>query len=119
MLFTSQEIFMTVLPQDDFDRPIPALRLKSGAAHSIAVTATSARNTVALDDTTRIVSIFSTVPVYIKFGGNSVTATTSDHYFPAGLYYDIAIGGDEVAHYSHVAVLRAETDGTLYISEKE
>ena len=110
---------MTILPQDTFDRPIPALRLKPGAAHSIAAGATSARNTTAFGDSTRIVSLFATVPVYVRFGGSGVTAASTDHYFPEGLYYDFSIGGDEAPQYKYVAVLRASTDGTVYISEKE
>ena len=110
---------MTILPQDTFDRPIPALRLKPGAAHSIAASASSARNAAVFGDTTRIVSLFATVPVYLRFGGSSVSAATTDHYFPEGIYYDVAIGGDEAPQYKYVAVLRASTDGTVYISEKE
>jgi hypothetical protein len=48
-----------------------------------------------------------------------VTATESDHYFPQGVYYDLAIGGGKTAHYTHVAALRVSSDCTLYISEKE
>jgi hypothetical protein len=35
------------------------------------------------------------------------------------MYYDFSIGGDEAVQYKYVAVLRASTDGTVYISEKE
>lgn len=110
---------MTILPQDTFDRPIPALRLRPGGAHTITAGATSARNTTGFADSTRIVSVFATVPVFVRFGGSTVTAATTDHYIPEGLYYDIAIGGDEAPQYKHVAVIRASSDGTVYISEKE
>lgn len=109
----------TLLPQDTNDNPIPALRLKQGGAHAITVTATSARNTTAFASDTQIISLYATSAVYIKFGNSSVTATSADHYFPAGIYYDIAIGGENSAHYTHIAVLRTDTDGYLYISEKE
>jgi hypothetical protein len=110
----------TYLPRDAHGNPIPAVRLKSPGAHTIAVTASTARNSTAFNADTRIVSLYATVPVYIKFGGASVTATSSDHFYPAGLYYDFAIGGDETAHHTHVAVLRVgDTDGLLYVSEKE
>ncbi|MDH5722605.1 MAG: hypothetical protein OEY94_04700 [Alphaproteobacteria bacterium] len=110
----------TFLPQDSNDNPIPALRLKSGGAHSISAAAASARNSTAFAAETKIVSLYSDVAVYVRFGDSAVTAATTDHYFPAGLYYDIAIGGENTAHYTHVAVLRAGvTDGTVYISEKE
>ncbi len=109
----------TLLPQDSDNNPIPALRLKGSAAHTISAGASSARNTTAFDADTRVVSVFADVPVYINFGGSTVTATTSDHYFPAGVYYDIAIGGDRTGHNTHLAILRVGTDGSVYISEKE
>ena len=109
----------TFLPQDSNDNPIPALRFKSGGAHSISATASSTRNSTAFATDTKIVSLYADVAVYVCFGDSSITATTSDHYFPAGLYYDIAIGGENTAHYTHVAILRADTDGAVYISEKE
>lgn len=110
---------MTSLPLDSHDNPIPALRLKDGGAHVVAAGAASARNTAAFDATTKVISLYATVPVYVKMGDSTVTATTSDHYFPAGVYYDIALGSDRSGYMSHIAVLRESSDGTLYISEKE
>lgn len=109
----------TFLPTDMDDNVIPAVRLKSGGAHSVSVTGTSARNTTAFNAETRIVSLYATGPVYVKFGDSSVTATSSDHYFPSGVYYDFAVGGGKVGHYTHVAALQVTSGCTLYISEKE
>lgn len=111
----------TLLPKDADNNPIPALRLRSGGAHVIAATNTSARNSVAFDEDTRVISIFTTGPVYLKFGGASVTATNTDHYFPNGIYYDFAISGGNSKGplHTHVAVLRADGDCSVYISEKE
>lgn len=109
----------TLLPLDSDNNPIPAMRLKSGGAHTISAGAASARNTTAFNAETKVVSVYADVPVYINFGGSTVTATTSDHYFPAGVYYDIAIGGGRTGHYTHMAVLRVSADGTVRISEKE
>lgn len=111
---------MTFLPKDSNDQPIPALRLKDGAAHSLNATDTAAINTTAFDSKTRIVSLYATVPVYVKFGASdTVTATSADHYFPNGIYYDIAIGGGQTAHTPYISVLRAsDTNGDVYISEK-
>ncbi len=109
----------TLLPQDSNDNPIPALRMKNGKAHKISIGATSARNATAFDDTTQIVGLYADAPVYIAFGNASVTATTDDHFFPAGIYYDLSIGGDHARHYTHIAVLQADSAGTLFISEKE
>lgn len=111
---------MTILPKDLNDNTIPALRLKDGAAHSVSVSDTAATNASAFDSTTRVVSLYATTDIYIKFGvSDTVTATSSDHFFPAGVYYDIAIGGsDNIAQYTHISAIRSDADGTLYISEK-
>jgi hypothetical protein len=108
----------TILPTDDNNNPIPALRFRDGGAHKITVTATSARNAAAFDAGTRVVSLYASAPVYVRFGGSSVSAETTDHYFPGGIYYDVAIGGEGAFQATHVAALRAESDCTLYISEK-
>lgn len=109
----------TKLPLDSNDNPIPALRLKSGGAHTISTSAISARNSTAFDTETRVVSVYATQDVYLAFGDSSVAATSSDHFFPAGVYYDVALGGDGAAHATHVAALRVTDDGTVYVSEKE
>ncbi len=109
----------TLLPTDVDDNPIPAVRLKASGAHTIATSGTSARNNTAFDGDTRIISLYATEDVYIKFGDAAVTATTTDHFFPKGVYYDFAIGGDRTAHYTHIAALQVSAAGALYISEKE
>lgn len=109
----------TKLPLDTNDNPIPALRLKDGAAHSISTSVSSARNSTAFDAETRVISVYATEDVYLAFGDSSVTASTTDHFFPAGLYYDVAIGGDGTGHFTHLAALRVSADGAVYISEKE
>ena len=109
----------TLLPQDIDNNPIPALRLKENGAHTINVSATSARNATAFAASTRVISLYCDTDIYIAFGNNSVNATTSDHFFPAGLYYDIAIGSERSGHDTHIAAIRSSVDGTLYISEKE
>ena len=111
---------MTSQPLDSNNHPLPALRLKKNGAHIIAASATSARNTAAFDEGTKIISIYATAPVYIAMGGPDVTAGSGDHFYPGGIYYDFAIEGQGAAHYTHIAVLRADgVDGTVYISEKE
>ena len=111
----------TLLPKDADNNAIPALRLRDGGAHNISITGAAARNITAFDEGTKVVSIYSTVAVYLKFGDNTVNATTADHYFPAGTYYDIAISGGsgKGAHNAYVSVLRFDEDGAIYISEKE
>lgn len=108
----------TILPTDENNHPIPALRLRESGAHKITVTGTSARNTTAFNTGTRVISLYATGAVYVKLGGSGVTATTSDHYFPANTYYDIAIGGEEAAQTLYLSAIKADSDCMLYISEK-
>jgi hypothetical protein len=110
---------MTTLPRDTDNTPIPALRLNPNGAHTINATTTSACNTAAFDEETRVVSVYATTPVYIKFGDDTVEATSSDHYFPAGLYFDFAIGGDKTLHTQYLAVITPSGTGAVYISEKQ
>ncbi len=108
-----------MLPLDSNNHPIPALRLKDDGAHAISASSSSARNSAAFSTDTSVISVYATVPVYLKFGDNTVSASSSDHYFPAGVYYDFAIGDTASGHNTHLAVLRADVDGSVYISEKE
>jgi len=109
----------TFMPTDENNHPIPALRLKDGGSHTITATTTANRNTNAFGNDTQVISICPTVAVFVKCGSSTVTATTADHYFPAGIYYDIAIGGDGQKQMTNISVLRADSsDGIVYISEK-
>lgn len=109
----------TLLPQDSNSQSIPVMRLKTDGAHMInAVTAASARNSTVFAQGTRVVSVYADVDVYMTFGDSSVTAGSGDHYFPAGLYYDFAIGNDAVGQHGYVAVKAVSEDGNVYISER-
>ena len=110
----------TFLPQDSNDNPIPVMSLKTAGAHSIsAATGASARNSTAFDGDTRVISVYTDTDIYMIFGDSSITADAADHFFPAGLYYDFAIGGENSVHNTHLAVLAASLSGTVYISEKK
>lgn len=109
---------MTLLPVDANNYPLPVLRLLSGGAKTIAVTASSARTATAFHPETRVIGLYATTPMFIRFGNSSVAASASDHYLPADTLIDLAIAGDDTQSFTHLAALRAATDGTLYISEK-
>ena len=111
----------TLINKDADNNAITALRLKDDGAHSLSVTAAPARNAAAFDPATKVVSLYATGPVYVRFGDDTVTASTSDHYFPAGFYYDIAISGGagKSAQDTYISALRADTDCQLFISEKQ
>lgn len=109
----------TLLSKDANNVPLPALRLNNDCAHQIDVSETSMINTIAFNPQTRVISLYATGPIYIRFGSSSVTAAASDHYFPEGIYYDIAIGGDDTAQFPHIAAIAASYNCKLFISEKQ
>jgi hypothetical protein len=109
----------TKLPKDNNGNPIPVLRFLQGGARNLATSASSARISTPFSAGTKVVGLYATQDVFLRFGDSSVTAGTSDHFLPAGLYYDVAIGVDDEAHYTHLAAIRVSASGTLYISEKE
>lgn len=111
----------TLLPKDADNNIIPALRMRNNGAHTINSSAVSARNASAFDDDTKVISIYATEPVFINFGDDTVTASSGDHYFPAGVYYDVAVSGgsNKGAQNLYIAALAAGADGVLYVSEKE
>jgi hypothetical protein len=120
LFYFDKETNMTMMPQDLDGRNVPVLGLRrTSGTHQVAIAVTSARNSTAFDPSTRVVSLFATVNCYIEQGDSSVTATTSRHFLPAGMYIDLDIGGTRTAHNPYVAVIRASSDGTLYISERE
>jgi hypothetical protein len=109
----------TLLPRDDDRHPIPALRLRPGGAHAIPATAASARNAAPFADGVRVVGLCATGPVFVRTGGADVVASAADHYLPAGLYYDVSLGDARRGRHAHVAVVAAEADCVLHVSEKE
>jgi len=110
----------TILPKDDDNNPIPALRLKDGAAHKIIATTEVARNITAFNYNTKVVSVYATDDIYLDFGTSDVTTSYSSHFFPAGVYYDFAINNAKQAKDTHIAVMQAGSNSSIvYISEKE
>ncbi len=109
----------TLLPRDSDNNIIMALGFKDSATHQISITGISNRNTTAFDSDTRVIGVYATGDVFISFGDNTITASTSDHYIPAETYMDIAIGGGKSQQYTHMAAVKNTNDCTIYISEKE
>lgn len=109
---------MTLMPIDQNSHPIPTLRLKPGGAHQINIDAVANRNAVPFAEDTSVISFYANVPSYIRFGDETVQATIDDHFFPAGLYYDLSLGDDRTGRYSHISVLQTNDAGQAFISEK-
>ena len=110
---------MTTLPKDNDNNAIQALRLHPNGAHTLSASSTATRNVNAFSETTRIVSVYATGPVYMQFGESDVVANNTNHYFPDGLYYDFAIGGDKTLQYTHLSVIAAAANCSVHLSEKQ
>lgn len=109
----------TLLPRDDDNHPIPALRLRPGGAHQLAVTTgASARTATAFQAGTRVIGVVGDVDIYLQTGDATVTASATDHFLPAGLYADLSLGGSGSLRDSHLAVRALAEAGTVHVSEK-
>lgn len=111
----------TKMPRDSYGHVIPCVKLKSDKAHTISVSSSSNTNSVAFEAETNVISFYATVNVFIKFGySDSVVADSGDHFFPSGVYYNFSLNDKDInKKYTHVAIIRASEDGTVYISECE
>ncbi len=111
----------TFLPRDEDFQPIPALRLKPDGAHAVAVGDSSARNAAAFAAGTRVIAVHCDVPVFLRSGDATVSASATDHFLPAGTYLHLSVGDNRQSrHHTHLAALAADSaPGTLHISELE
>jgi len=108
----------TSMPNDINNHSIPVLRLRPGASQSVAVTSTSARTATPFNTETRVVSLYATTAMFVRFGDSTVTAAATDHYLPADTYMDVAVGAGRTQTFTSIAAVRSASDGTLYVSEK-
>ena len=103
---------MTQAVQDALTgQSIPALEI--GTEQTISVTSSSAATSSAFAGDSLIVRIVSTTDCHIAFAA-SPTATTSNTYLPANQveYFKVPTPGT-----SKLAAIRANADGTLYVTE--
>ncbi len=105
---------INLLPVDENGNAIDVMRLCQGGAQRIAFSATSARQTTAFPVDRLVIAVYATQDCFIRTGDDSVTATVTDHFLPAGFYTTLALKG-----HTHIATIRSSVDGTLYISELE
>lgn len=96
-------------PQSQMEAPIPAYTL--GTVQKVAVAAASAAITNAVASTTEVIRVAVNTDCYMKIAA-SPTATTSDHFLPAGTveYFQITPG-------HKVAFIRNTADGVATVSE--
>lgn len=108
----------TQIPRDSDGVPIPALRLRPGGSHALAVT-TAGGQIGPFDPETRVIAVCATGGLFLRSGKADVTAAASDHYLPEGVYLTLSLGGAKADRHTHLAAVRATADCTLYVSEME
>jgi len=84
--------------------------LKAGTVATVSVSSSSAQS-AAHAATTNVVRLVSTTDCHVAFG-SSPTATTSSMYLPANQVEYFLVAASE-----KVAAIRANADGTLYVTE--
>ena len=112
---------MSKQPRDDGNDPIPVLGLRPGRGLQVPYTASS-NTSPAISSSVRVVTLFATTDCFIETGASSVAATTTtSHFLPASVPYDISLGAetDPSENDKYVAVIQSASGGTLYISERE
>ncbi len=107
----------TSLPIDSQGNAIPALRPRPDHAFEVTIDSTSTRTTTAFAADTQVISLYATADAKIALGDSTVTATSGDHFIPAGQYLYFAIGNRMRTRASHLAVIATGDGGTLHISE--
>lgn len=108
----------TLLPLDDNDNPIPALRYLEGGAHK-AEGAAAATALIALDEDTELLSIKTTGEITVAFGDENVVADADDHGFLAGETDVIPVSDPFTGEqeYSHISIYFVDA-GKVYVSER-
>lgn len=108
----------TLMVRDDDGLPLPILRLRPDGAHHLAVTADSGA-IGPFPDEVRVISLYADGPVHLRTGKADVSASQADHFLPAGLYIDLALGPPGAGRHSHLAAMCPSGRCTLHVSERE
>lgn len=111
----------TRMPRDDNSQAIPVLRFRTGGAQQVAINSGTPAS-LSLPNGTRIITLICSVNAYFETGTEGVIATSSSHFIPAGLPFDMALGSDlsdTDGYHNTVSILSVSTSGTAYISERE
>jgi len=111
----------TRMPRDDNNHSIPVLRFRTGGAQQLSISSNSASR-AELPGGTRVISVISSVNAHFETGDVNVTATSTSHYLPSGVPFDMALGSDlsdTDGYHRYISVIAHSDSGTVYISERE
>jgi len=113
---------MSKQPRDDGNDPIPVLGFKNNGGQQVPFTSSSSNVSQQIGSSTRVVTLYSTKDAFIETHGLTTVAatTTSGHFLPATVPYDISMGFETAAvnNDKFVSVLGSTESGVLYISER-
>lgn len=91
---------------------------KIGNTNSLSYTGTTSRTEMVTNTPAstqpRVIVLMATTDVYIRQGGSTVNATTSDFLLRANTYWPVVVQG---ANDAYIAALRVDTNGTLRITD--
>ena len=118
----------SLLPTDGRGNEIPVLSYRStdGTANTFASTVTtSAVRLGPFSKDVQVITMYSNADVHFITGNNTVTATTSSHFFPEGLYYDFNVyyGGNQFStlggnQYISLITSDSSKDANVHVSER-
>lgn len=111
----------TRMPRDDNSQSIPVLRFRTGGAQKVSINSSSA-SSISIPAGTRVITLICSVNAYFETGLEGVVATSSSHYIPAGLPFDMALGSDlsdTDGYHSNISIIADSTSGVAFISERE
>ena len=90
---------MSKQPRDDGNDPIPVLGFKNNGGQQVPFTSSSSNVSQQIGSSTRVVTLYSTKDAFIETHGLTTVAatTTSGHFLPATVPYDISMGFETAA----------------------
>jgi hypothetical protein len=113
----------TRMPRDDNSQSIPLLRFRGGGgAQHLSINASTATLSAVFPAGTRVITLVCTVDSFFETGRESVVASASSHFIPAGVPYDMALGADLSsidAYHNYISVISVTGTGVAHISERE
>ena len=118
----------SLLPTDGRGNEIPVLsyRDKDGTANTFASTVTTTAVRLGpFSEDIQVITMYSNADVHFITGNSTVTATTSSHFFPSGLYYDFNVyyGGEQFSitggnQYISLITSDSSKDANVHVSER-
>jgi len=112
----------TRMPRDDNSQSIPLLRFRTGGSQHLSINSSTPTLSAVFPAGARVITLVCTVDAYFETGRETVVASASSHFIPAGVPYDMSLGSDLStidAYHNYISVISASSSGVAHISERE